>query len=50
MAKIKNIKCKKNCDDGWRVAFINYERAPNMWTFNCRGCGESFKITLGERK
>jgi hypothetical protein len=44
MAKIKNIKCKKNCDVGWRVAFIKYERTPNVWSFNCYKCGEGFKI------
>jgi len=50
MAKIKNIKCKNNCETGWRMAFINYERAPNVWKFRCIGCSESFKITVGERK
>lgn len=47
MAKIKNIKCNEECDEGWRISFIKYERAPNVWSFICRGCGENIKIKLG---
>ena len=50
MAKIKNIKCKNNCDVGWKVAFIRYERARNVWSFRCPECSENFKITIGEEK
>ena len=50
MARIKNINCKNNCETGWQISFINRENAPNVWSFRCIGCSESFKITLGDRK
>ena len=50
MAKIKNINCKNNCDTGWRVTLIIHNDKKNVWSFRCYTCGESFKITVGEKK
>jgi len=50
MAKIKNINCKNNCDTGWRVTLTIHSNRRNVWAFICDTCGESFKITVGERK